>query len=119
MSSRTRIDAPRFRVAVRHRVYLRRAIRRIVRHVNPDRIILFGSYAYGRPHSGSDLDLLIIARSRRHPFDREVDELLSDRPVAMDFLVRTPKEIDACRRGGQPFWKEILEEGRTLYAARR
>ena len=115
------VDTRRHRLPARHQAYLRRAIRRIVRHVGPDRIILFGSYASGNSHEGSDLDLLIVARSHKHPFDREqeVDELLWDRPVAMDILVRTPGEIAAYRRRFQPFWEEILEEGKTLYAARR
>lgn len=101
--------------------YLRRAVRRIARRLQPERIILFGSYAYGRPDPDSDVDLLVIMRSREHPFDRanRVDDLLEDRPVAMDILVRTPKEIAEYRKGFHPFWEEVLGKGKILYAARR
>jgi len=38
---------------------LKEIVNRIVNKVHPDKIILFGSYAYGKPKDGSDLDILI------------------------------------------------------------
>ena len=103
------------------RAYLRAAIGRIVRRFRPDKIILFGSHAGGRPHAGSDVDLLVIARSKEHPFEREskVDALLADRLVPMDILVRTPDELAAYRRCADPFWESVLDHGKVVYAARR
>jgi len=100
--------------------YLRRAVGRIVRRFRPEKIVLFGSHAYGEPGAGSDLDLLVVLRSTRHPFEQEssVDVLLADRPVPMDILVRTPDELAEYRRTADPFWLRILEEGKILYAAR-
>ena len=42
-------------------------VNRIVRAVNPERIILFGSYAYGKPDSNSDLDILVIVKESKLP----------------------------------------------------
>ncbi len=102
------------------RTYLRRAVGRIVRRFKPDKIILFGSHAEGRAGERSDLDLLIVLRSKQHPFEREsrVDALLADRPIPMDILVRTPDELMRYRRSADPFWTRILERGKILYAAR-
>ncbi len=43
---------------------IRRFARRIAERFQPDKIILFGSYAYGEPHNESDVDLLVIMRCR-------------------------------------------------------
>jgi predicted nucleotidyltransferase len=43
------------------------AVRRIVQEFQPERIILFGSYAYGRPDPDSDVDLLIVMESDERP----------------------------------------------------
>ena len=43
---------------------IRRFARRIAERFQPDKIILFGSYAYGKPHEESDVDLLVIMRTK-------------------------------------------------------
>src|SRR5438309_1186950 len=74
-----------------------RAIRRFARQVGerfrPDKIILFGSHAYGTPHADSDVDILVIM-----PCRNEIDQRFKIRceipaPFAMDLLVRTPKDL--------------------------
>ena len=40
---------------------------RFVKNINPDKIIVFGSYAYGNPNNDSDLDLLIILKKSIYP----------------------------------------------------
>jgi len=42
---------------------IRRFVRQIAERFHPDKIILFGSYAYGQPHAESDVDLLVIMPS--------------------------------------------------------
>ena len=37
-----------------------RVVQQIVEKFHPQKVILFGSYAYGEPHEGSDLDLLVV-----------------------------------------------------------
>jgi predicted nucleotidyltransferase len=92
---------------------------KIVRECHPHKIILFGSWAWGKPHLDSDLDLLIIMDSEvARPDVRamQVRRLLYDFHCPMDLLVYTPEEIKACLQRGNLFIQEILEEGGLLYA---
>ena len=67
--------------------------RRIARQFRPNKIILFGSYAYGRPTPESDIDLLVIMQARN-----EIDQSLwieewLDPPFSLDVMVRTPRNL--------------------------
>ncbi len=95
--------------------------RRIVDHFNPDKIILFGSYAYGAPRNDSDLDLLVIMDTEMRPAARSAAVARICRPkyVAMDIVVRTPEEIQTRLRNFDPFLEEIFKLGRTLYESTR
>ena len=102
-------------------VQIQAVVRRIVEGYAPDRIILFGSYAYGVPHENSDLDLLIIkqnAEEKRAARSIAVWQHLwnADLP-AMDILIRTPDELE--RAAGIAYSVETmaLQRGRLLYAA--
>lgn len=97
------------------------AIERIVRELKPEKIILFGSYAYGTPTPDSDVDLLVVMNTQeRSPIKRAlpVMRLIVPRPFDTDILVRTPDEVERSRRDGSPFIKEILTKGRILYERR-
>jgi predicted nucleotidyltransferase len=87
----------------------------------PQKIILFGSYAYGTPDEGSDIDLLIIKDTPDRFIDRWVDvqRVLSDpkRLVPLEPLIMTPQEIEKRLARGDQFVAEILEKGVVLYAA--
>ena len=89
----------------------------IVREFNPDKVILFGSHAYGAPRPESDIDLLIIMSTDQRPMQRAVPILQKCRPrfVAMDVLVRTPQEIEDRLRAGDLFFLEVMKRGRVLY----
>lgn len=92
-------------------------VRRLVAHLQPEKIILFGSYAYGNPTPDSDVDLLVILHSNRPTTDRylAVSRLLYPRPFPLDLLVRTPQEIEGALRAGDFFIQEIVTQGRVLY----
>jgi predicted nucleotidyltransferase len=96
------------------------AITPIVNSVQPDRIILFGSYAYGRPTGDSDVDLLVIMDSTASPKERylAISGLLYPRPFPVDILVRTPQEIEHALQGGDFFIAEIMSKGHVLYERR-
>lgn len=66
---------------------------RISRVSGVEKIILFGSYAYGEPDEDSDIDLLVVMRTGRKPYERRLffQELFTDRDFAMDLIVKTPK----------------------------
>ncbi len=92
---------------------------KIVRECHPHKIILFGSWAWGKPKEDSDLDLLVIMDSNvARPDIRamQVRRLLYDFHCPMDLLIYTPEEVRACLQRGNLFIRDILEEGRLLYA---
>jgi len=94
------------------------AIERIVSELKPEKIILFGSYAYGNPTPDSDVDLLVIMKTKAREIDRyvAVSNLLYPRQFPVDILVKTPQEMEAeARKTGNFFMREILKKGRVLY----
>jgi uncharacterized protein len=96
---------------------LRPAIQKIVQELNPEKIVLFGSYAYGSPDPHSDVDLLVIMKTKASLKERSwaVSRLLLPRPFPVDILVKTPGEIKLGMEAGDFFLKEILTRGKVLY----
>ena len=98
---------------------LDKVIGRIVKFYQPQRIVLFGSYAYGLPHPDSDLDLLIVKQTDERPIDRRVAvrtllrELRSHPSVSA--LVVTPEEMEEQLNLGNPFAQEIVSRGKVIY----
>ena len=90
----------------------------IAREFSPDRIILFGSYAYGQPGNDSDVDILVVLAFEGKPVRKAIE--IRNRVNAglpLDLIVRTPEQL--AERVAQNDWfiREILERGRTLYEA--
>ncbi len=100
-----------------NKALLKEIIVRITNHLDPEKIILFGSYAYGEPKENSDLDLFIIMKSNEKTANRriKVSQLFWDREMPMDFIVKTPSEIKQRLAIGDPFIKKIIEKGKLLY----
>jgi uncharacterized protein len=98
---------------------IRQLVEKIVRGYSPQKIILFGSYAYGNPTPESDIDLLIIKNTDKRPMDRwmEVKKLLRDpkRVIPVSPLVYTEREIEERRAIRDFFLEEIFEKGKVLY----
>ncbi len=92
-------------------------IERLAAQLQPERVILFGSYAYGTPTPDSDVDLLVILDTTASVTERclAVSRLLYPRPFPVDILVRTPSEIERALRTNDFFIREILAQGRVLY----
>ncbi len=99
---------------------IRRAARKIADAVQPERIVLFGSFAYGNPTPDSDVDLLVIMESDLRPHARsvQVSEILYPRPFPVDIIVRTPDEIKERLEIGDCFFQEIMSKGKVLYERR-
>jgi len=92
--------------------------RQIGQRFSPERVILFGSYAEGQPTKDSDVDLLVVMRTKGSPVDQSVEIRLAVRPpFPMDLLVRTPEKVRERLDMGDPFMRRILEKGRLLYEA--
>ncbi len=99
--------------------WLRDAVARLRATMRPSRVILFGSWAYGRPTPDSDVDLLIVMPSSKSPAERirQVSQALEPRRYPVDVIVLTPGEVKKRRRGFDPFLEEVLTKGRILYEA--
>jgi predicted nucleotidyltransferase len=90
---------------------------KIVNYFHPEKIILFGSYAWGTPSRGSDVDILVVMDFEGSVFQKEAQVSRVARPkfVAMDILVRTPEQIRYRLEIGDPFIQKIMGEGEVLY----
>ena len=89
--------------------------RSVAQRFNPDRIILFGSHAYGAPHSDSDVDILVIMKTRNQIDQAVKIELACDPPFPLDIIVRTPHNIQWRLAEGESFLREIMARGKVLY----
>src|ERR1041384_3009736 len=97
---------------------IRRFARRIAERFHPDKIILFGSYAYGKPHEESDVDLLVIMRTR-NAIDQSIRiKTAFKRMFSLDLIVRTPWQVERGLKDNNWFLREIMEKGKVLYEAR-
>lgn len=100
---------------------IREIVRKLVEEYAPQKIILFGSYAYGQPDEDSDIDLLIIKPTPERFLDRmeRVEQLVAGmhRHIPFEPLVLTPEEVAERVKAGDQFIVEILEKGEVLYAA--
>lgn len=96
-------------------------VEKIKKEYQPEKIILFGSYAYGTPYRDSDIDLFIIKDTQERPIDRRVRvrKIVSDpkRFIPFEPLVLTPKEVSERLEIGDQFIEEIIRKGEVLYAA--
>ena len=82
----------------------------------PQKIVLFGSYAYGRPTSDSDVDLLVILPFRGNDFAKAIQiRSRFDTPFPMDLVVRKPKFIATRLRERDMFIEQIMTQGRVMY----
>jgi predicted nucleotidyltransferase len=91
--------------------------KRIAAKFDVEKIILFGSYAYGKPTEGSDVDLLVIMKhnkksNRKQMF--EIADALAPRLIPMDIVVRTPRDLRVRIPQGDWFLKDIVEKGKVL-----
>ena len=96
-------------------------VQRLVARYSPQRIILFGSYAYGQPDEDSDIDLLIIKQTSERITDRldavRLAATGAHPRVPFEPIVLTPVEVEERLQAGDQFIAEIVERGDVLYAA--
>lgn len=93
------------------------AVKRIAEALQPEKIILFGSYAYGKPTPDSDVDLLVVVETNQSRIERylAVSKCLRPRPFGVDIVVKTPDEIKRAIERGDFFIAEIYRQGKVLY----
>jgi len=95
---------------------LTQLVEKIIEVAAPEKIVLFGSRAYGKPRGNSDVDLLIVAEMneahKRAAF--RIRAALSWNK-GLDILVRSPREVRERIIQKDPFFMEIIQRGKTLY----
>ena len=93
-----------------------RAIKRIARQIaerfQPEKIILFGSYAYGEPNADSDVDLLVVMPARNQIDQAVKIHLALEPPFPMDLIVRTPTKLNRRLKNGDLFHTHIVTNGK-------
>lgn len=95
---------------------IRAFARRIAEEFKPKRIILFGSYAYGKPTEDSDVDLLVIFSGRGSKADKSLEiRLRLSEPFPMDLLTRSTGEVVQRLKWNDWFLHEVMEKGKVLY----
>jgi len=88
----------------------------IARDFHPEKIILFGSHAYGQAGPDSDVDLLVVMPFKGRPTRQAI--MILNRLKALipiDLLVRTPEQVQARLALGDQFMREIVERGKVVY----
>jgi uncharacterized protein len=94
---------------------IRRFARDVAERFQPEKIILFGSYAYGTPHDDSDVDILVVMPARNQ-IDKAVQiDWAIDAQFPVDLIVRTPKKLAQRLKDGDQFLREITTQGKVLY----
>src|SRR3972149_6865689 len=93
-------------------------VSRLVAEFQPEKIILFGSYAWGEPNEDSDIDLFVIVPDSD---ERAIDRMhraygcVSGLGTPVDVLVRTRSQVERYRNVYASLDCEVLERGKTLY----
>lgn len=99
---------------------IQRYAHEIERKFQPDRIILFGSHAYGQPTFDSDVDLLVVMEFTGRPVDKAYEIRRStETPFPLDLLVRSPSGLRRRIALGDFFLTEVVERGKILYERAR
>lgn len=106
-------------VDVRDRIpdeIIRELISRIASQFQPKRIILFGSYAYGKPRPESDVDILVVMDTSLRETQQALEIRQHVQPLfGVDILVYTPSRLEQRLKLGDSFLEEITERGLVMY----
>lgn len=89
---------------------------RLVKKYKPEKIILFGSAAWGEGEI-HDIALFIVKREVPYYGEDRIRELyrLLDTDTPVDYVVYKPEEVEECLALGDPFVKKVFKKGKVLY----
>lgn len=96
---------------------LQELVQKIIHGHQPEKIILFGSWAWGTPGPDSDADLFIIKKTDRSTREeaREIDGTLWGRTIPLDIIVYTPQSVEKGLQRGDFLIRDIITKGKVLY----
>lgn len=90
--------------------------RKIAEQFQPEKIILFGSQAWGEPGEDSDVDLFVITQTDdTRKLAAEIDGSLFPRHLPLDIIVYQPGQFERRLEAGDMFVKDVAENGSVLY----
>ncbi len=100
-----------------HSEVLQKLVQQIVNGFHPQKVILFGSYAYGVPREDSDLDLLVIMEAGGRPLRAAANIAAAvDHPLALDILVLEPRQLQSALEREFTFATEVMTRGIVLHS---
>ena len=98
---------------------IRALARQIAEKFKPKKIILFGSYAHGKPNAESDVDLLVVMDTPLKEVRQSIEICWQiDHRFGLDLIVYTPKHLAERVKMGDWFLRDVLKEGKVLYESR-
>ena len=97
---------------------VRRTLQRVIRAFAPEQVMLFGSYAKGTTHPGSDVDLLVIAHvdGDATAHHQRARQLAADAFPPVDFVFATPEDVAGAASARSKFLQSVLETGIVVYS---
>ena len=91
-------------------------VQKVAEQFHPEQVILFGSYAYGKPSPDSDVDLLVVMPHDGPPALKAAEIRKCIRAgFPMDLVVRSPREVQRRLAMDDFFIREVMERGQPLY----
>jgi predicted nucleotidyltransferase len=91
-------------------------VEQIAHAFKPDKIVLFGSYVYGRPRPESDVDLLVVMDTALKEAEQAIQICRSIQyDFGLDLIVKTPTALARRVALGDHFLREVIERGKVLY----
>jgi len=94
-----------------------------IKQFDPEKIILFGSYAYGTPGENSDVDLFVVKNVRKEDIRdlrlsirKHLRDIIYNQKVQVDLLLDSQENVNERIRLGDSIYEEIMSKGRTVYA---
>src|SRR2546430_2978812 len=94
---------------------IRRFAKEVAQRFRPEKIILFGSHAYGTPHADSDVDILVVMPARNQIDQAVRTDRVTDPPFPLDLIVRSPRTLAWRLAERDSFLQEVMAKGKILY----
>lgn len=99
---------------------LDRITKKIIQVLRPEKIILFGSHVWGKPHASSDIDLFIIVPSSDLPGHTRATNVYralrgTPRSFPLDVIVRTTDEVKIKQKVPTSLARKVLTQGKIIY----
>lgn len=96
--------------------HIQNITQQIIEKYDPDKIILFGSFVYGKPKENSDVDLMVIKKTSQ-TFGQRLRTMakITNAPIDRDIIVYSPREWEQSLKEKNPFIVDIDNRGKVLY----